>query len=191
MNKIFKKLVGEKIFCHTTHKFVELSAFITYFQSFSTFIFLPLRYLSKKNSLCRKKMKQTFLFCLILLLASTINAQETSPQPAKPGIKFNPFDGIIVGGYVDKGAFLNFTGPNIALTIKNSKFILGMLPSLRYKEDNGIFRNSPIMPGLGCGFTYCYKQIAIQVPLYYNTKTATTNGRWNVGIGIGMRLKSK
>ncbi|MNY11568.1 hypothetical protein D3C86_1446040 [compost metagenome] len=66
-----------------------------------------------------------------------------------------------------------------------------MLPSLRYKEDNGIFKNSPITPNLGVGLTYCYKMIAVQVPLYYNSKTATANGRWNVGVGIGMRLKYK
>lgn len=136
-------------------------------------------------------MKRKLLFCFLILFVSTSKAQETKPETAKPTIKFNPFDGIIVAGYVDNGAFLNFTGPNIALTVKSSKFILGMLPSLRYKEDNGMFRNSPIMPGLGCGLTYCYKQIAIQVPLYYNPKTATANGRWNAGIGIGMRLKSK
>lgn len=115
--------------------------------------------------------------------------QETKPEPAKPSIKFNPFDGVIIAGYVDNGVFLNFTGPNISLTLKSSKILLGMLPSLRYKEDNGIFKNSPITPSLGFGLTYSYKKMAIQVPIYYNTKTATANGRWNLGIGIGMRLK--
>ncbi len=139
-------------------------------------------------------MNHTFTSILLLgltlfLFQSTAFAQETKLEPAKPAVKFSPFDGVIVSGYVDNGAFLNFTGPNISLTIKSSKILLGMLPSLRYKEDNGIFKNSPITPSLGFGLTYSYKKIAIQVPIYYNTKTATANGRWNLGIGIGMRLK--
>ncbi|WP_341906557.1 hypothetical protein [Fluviicola taffensis] len=139
-------------------------------------------------------MKHSFtsivLFCLtFLLFQSDSIAQEIKSEPVKPVIKFNPFDGVIVAGYVDNGAFVNFTGPSVSLTIKNSKILLGMLPSLRYKEDHGIFKNSPITPNLGCGLTYCYKKIAVQVPLYYNAKTATANGRWNIGIGVGMRLK--
>jgi hypothetical protein len=39
------------------------------------------------------------------------------------------------------------------------------------------------------GLTYCYSKFVIQVPLYYNSKTTINNGRWNVGIGLGMRLK--
>jgi hypothetical protein len=140
-------------------------------------------------------MKQTLLFYLLTLLLSNYSfAQETKSDEkpkdsTKPIVEFNPFDGIIIAGYVDNGAFLNFTGPNISFMHKNSKIILGMLPSLRYKEDNGIFKNSPITPNLGIGVTYCYKMIALQVPLYYNAKTAVANGRWNVGVGIGVRLK--
>lgn len=131
-----------------------------------------------------------YLICSIFsLFVSIAHAQETKPEPAKPSIKFNPFDGIMVAGYVDNGAFVNFTGPSISLTIKSSKILLGMLPSLRYKEDKGLFKNSPITPNLGFGLTYSYKKIAVQVPIYYNAKTATANGRWNLGIGIGMRLK--
>lgn len=141
------------------------------------------------------KQSVTFntLFCLTFSFLSLLTslAQESKPEVIKPtpGIKFNPFDGTIIAGYVDNGAFLNFTGPNISFTHKNSKIILGMLPSLRYKEDSGIFKNSPITPGLGTGITYCYKKFAIQIPLYYNAKTTTANGRWNLGIGIGMRVK--
>lgn len=132
-----------------------------------------------------------FLLTFSFLSSLTSSAQESKSEVVKstPSIKFNPFDGTIIAGYIDKGAFLNFTGPNISFTHKSSKIILGMLPSLRYKEDNGIFKNSPITPNLGLGLTYCYKKIAIQVPLYYNAKTATANGRWNLGVGIGMRLK--
>lgn len=134
-------------------------------------------------------MKQTILFSLLIFLAPTSHSQEIKIEPAKPSIKFHPFDGTVIAGYVDNGVFLNFTGPNISFTYKSSKLILGMLPSLRYKEDSGIFKNSPITPSLGCGLTYCWKKLAVQVPIYYNTKTATANGRWNLGIGIGMRLK--
>jgi hypothetical protein len=142
-------------------------------------------------------MKRTLTFSPLFYLISSIfslflsvaHAQEAKPAPAKPSIKVNPFDGVIVAGYVDNGAFLNFTGPNISLTYKSSKILLGMLPSLRYKEDHGIFKNSPITPSLGFGLTYSYKKIAVQVPIYYNAKTSTANGRWNLGIGIGMRLK--
>jgi len=134
-------------------------------------------------------MKQTILFCLLILLVFTTYSQEAKPESAKPAIKLNPFDGTIIVGYVDNGAFLNLTGPNISFTYKSSKITLGMLPTLRFKEDKGLFKNSPITPTLGCGLTYCYKIIAFQVPIYYNAKTATANGRWNVGIGIGVRLK--
>lgn len=134
-------------------------------------------------------MKQTLLFCFLAFLTSTSFSQEIKSEPAKPAVKFNPFDGTIIAGYVDNGAFLNFTGPNISFTHKNSKITLGMLPTLRYKEDKGLFKNSPITPTLGCGLTYCWKKLAVQVPIYYNTKTSTANGRWNIGVGIGVRLK--
>lgn len=134
-------------------------------------------------------MKQTLLFCLLLFLIPITHSQEIKREPAKSAVKFNPFDGTIIIGYVDNGAFLNFTGPNINFTHKSSKITLGMLPTLRFKEDKGLFKNSPITPTLGCGLTYCWKKLAIQVPIYYNTKTATANGRWNLGIGIGVRLK--
>lgn len=136
-----------------------------------------------------------FTILLLLLIQSGFdtNAQETKPAETKtettPTVKFRPFDGTFILGYVDNGIFLNFTGPNISYTNKSSKIILGMLPSLRYKEDRGTYKNSPITPNLGVGLTYCYKKFAIQVPLYYNAKTSTSNGKWNIGIGIGMRLK--
>jgi hypothetical protein len=103
-------------------------------------------------------------------------------------LNFMLWEGIGVIGYVDNGLFLNFTGPNISTTYKNSKFILGMLPSLRFKEDTGTPKNSYITPNLGVGFTYTYKTIALQLPLYYNAKTAAQNGEWNVGLGIGLKI---
>lgn len=97
-------------------------------------------------------------------------------------------EGIIAAGYVNDGGFLNFTGPNVNATFGESKFFLGMLPSLRFKDDKGATRNSFVFPTLGFGLTYSYKALAVQVPFYYNAKTATENGKWNIGIGMGLRL---
>lgn len=100
------------------------------------------------------------------------------------------FDGIAVAGYVDHGAFLNFTGPNINFNHQNTKLMIGMLPSLRIKEDQSSgTKNSTIMPTLGVGFAVIYKKIALQIPFYYNTKTSTDNGSWKPGIGLGYKFK--
>jgi hypothetical protein len=121
------------------------------------------------------------LFIMLSMFTTSTFAQEDK-------VSFALYDGIFIGGYVDNGAFLNFTGPNINATYKNSKFILGMLPSLRFKEDKGMPKNAFVTPNLGVGFTYSYKMWAVQLPLYYNAKTATLNGQWHVGLGIGLRL---
>lgn len=106
----------------------------------------------------------------------------------KSEVNLSLYDGIIVAGYVDNGAFLNFLGPNINLTKGNSKWILGMLPSLRFKEDTKTPKNAFVTPNLGMGLTYQYNYLAVQVPMYYNPKTATSNGKWCVGVGIGFKL---
>lgn len=121
------------------------------------------------------------LFILLYIQNFALYAQE-------PKVKISVFDGVVMAGYVDNGGFSNFTGPNISATYKNSKFIFGMLPSLRLKKDNSTPKNSFVTPNLGIGFTYCYKLFAIQIPLYYNTKTATENGNWQIGLGLGLRL---
>ncbi len=103
-------------------------------------------------------------------------------------VQVTAYDGIVVGGYVNNGSFLNFTGPNINAVYKNSKFIIGMLPSLRFKEDSGVTKNAFATPNLGVGFTHSYKAFAIQMPLYYNPKTPIADGRWHLGIGLGLRI---
>jgi len=103
-------------------------------------------------------------------------------------VRISAYDGILAVGYVDGGGYSNFTGPNINMTYGHSKFILSALPSLRYKRDNAEPRNTFVTPTLGIGFTYSYKLFAIQLPLYYNAKTATENGQWHVGLGLGLRL---
>ena len=96
---------------------------------------------------------------------------------------------MAIFGYIDNGAYINFTGPNINYKSGNSKFVFGMLPSLRFKRDDGQTKNSFITPNLGVGMTYSYKSFAFQIPFYYNPKTALENGKWHVGIGIGVNIE--
>ena len=128
---------------------------------------------------------KTFLFFLVIFFW----ANTSLSQPQTNTISVNLVDGMIAMGYVDHGAFLNFTGPNISFSRGKSKIMLGMLPSLRYKQDTGVTKNSPIIPSLGIGLTYSYKRFVFQLPLYYNAKTSTTNGNWQLGVGFGFRLK--
>ncbi len=134
-------------------------------------------------------MKIRLILTILLVCAAvfTNHAQEIKlKRDEKP--KFSVYDGVMVAGYVDKGAFLNFMGPNINFSFRNSKICLGMLPSLRFKEDHSIPKNQFVTPNLGAGLTYNYKRIAFQVPFYYNSKTVSKNGRWNIGVGVGIRL---
>ncbi|WP_126654021.1 hypothetical protein [Chryseobacterium aureum] len=126
-----------------------------------------------------------FFYAAGLLISGLYFSQETSSK-----LKVSFFDGIAVAGYADHGAYLNFTGPNVSLTQKNIKFIAGMLPSLRMKEDHSSgTQNSPIMPTLGAGLTVVYKKLAFQIPAYYNAKTAEQNGNWKIGFGLGYSFK--
>ena len=125
------------------------------------------------------------LYAVGILLSGLCFSQETCSK-----IKVSFFEGIAVAGYVDHGAFLNFTGPNISLKHKNIKYIAGMLPSLRIREDRSSgTRNSPVTPTLGAGFTMVYRKIVLQIPVYYNTKTPDQNGSWKIGAGVGYSFK--
>lgn len=125
------------------------------------------------------------LYAVGILLSGLCFSQETASK-----VKASFFEGIAVAGYVDHGAFINFTGPNLSLTHKNIKWIAGMLPSLRIKEDRSPgTKNSPVMPTLGVGFTMVYKKMVFQIPVYYNAKTPDQNGNWKVGAGIGYSFK--
>jgi hypothetical protein len=129
-------------------------------------------------------MKKLIGFTVIFI--SIINfAQETNSK-----VKVSFFDGIAVAGYVDKGAFINFTGPNINFVHNQTKLILGMLPSMRIKEDkSATTKNSIITPNLGIGITVAYDKLALQIPFYYNAKTSTADGKWKIGIGFGCRFR--
>ncbi|KMQ69339.1 hypothetical protein ACM39_04440 [Chryseobacterium sp. FH2] len=125
------------------------------------------------------------LYAAGILISGLCFSQETDSK-----ITASFFDGIAVAGYVDHGAFINFTGPNVSLRHKDFKFILGMLPSLRIKEDKSEgTKNSAVTPNLGAGFTVVYKKIALQVPMYYNPKTSSQDGKWKTGIGLGYSFK--
>jgi hypothetical protein len=122
------------------------------------------------------------IFTLILFLFQfSLSAQE-------PKVKLAYYEGVVNLGYVDNGLFLNFGGANLNLNINDSKILLGMFPSLRFKEDKGEPKNSFITPALGIGVSYMYKRLALHLPLYYNSKTSKENGKWNLGIGIGFKI---
>ena len=123
-----------------------------------------------------------YLSLIMLITFSTSLLAQT--DKVKPVL----FDGVINVGYINNGGFLNFTGPGLSATYKNSKFLLGMLPSLRYKVDDDSPRNASIFPNLGFGLTYSYKYLSLQIPMYYNAKTTTEDGSWHVGFGIGYRI---
>lgn len=123
---------------------------------------------------------------IIIVFVVSLLVMNLQAQHGK--IHFSLTDGIIICGYVDGGGYLNFTGPNINFTSQNSKIILGMLPSLRFKKDSGATKNAFVTPNLGVGLTYSYKWVSFQIPMYYNAKTSDLDGRWYAGFGIGLRL---
>ncbi len=131
---------------------------------------------------------KSFLFPLVLFIHFTSYNQGTQ-LPSKEVVVI-PYWGTFVSGYVDQGAFINFTGPALGYGFGKSQILIGMLPSLRIKKDSGTTKNSIITPTLGFGITYNYKAFAIQVPVYYTSKSTTTNGHWNIGLGIGLKLSA-
>ncbi len=131
-------------------------------------------------------LKRVYFWCvcaILILLSFNVSAQNVNTE-------ITIYEGILVGGYVDEGAFLNFTGPNIAVIKGNSRLLIGMMPSLRFKKEDGTTQNSFVTPALGCGITYCYKYLAFQIPLYYTPKSSIQNGQWHIGAGVGLRLNA-
>ncbi|MNK00833.1 hypothetical protein D3C87_186250 [compost metagenome] len=130
--------------------------------------------------------KTIYLFAGLSILALTAKSQTKVIQT-----KATLFEGVIVAGYVDQGAYINCAGPAIKFSKKPLAILVGLLPSLRIKKDKvatGATQNSVITPNLGAGITVIYKHLAIQVPVYYNAKTSTKDGKWNPGIGIGYKF---
>ena len=131
----------------------------------------------------RVSRKICLLFFALVFFAASLNAQV---EKVKPVI----IDGVINVGYINNGGFLNFTGPGLSATYKSSKFLFGMLPSLRFKVDKDSPKNASVYPNLGFGLTYSYKYLSLQVPMYYNVKTTTEDGSWHVGFGVGYRISA-
>ena len=124
--------------------------------------------------------------CLACMFFS-VNAQDKTA--IKAGITV--WDGMMVAGYVNQGGFVNFGGPTLKLVAKPWSFGFGILPTMRIKEDKvakDAPKNSIVTPTAGFGFTVCYKHLVVQVPFYYNPKTTVANGKWNPGIGLGIKL---
>ncbi len=129
----------------------------------------------------RKKIKFITLF---VLTCNVLQAQNNKPS-------VTVWDGMAIAGYVNDGGFVNFGGPTVKFIKKPWVFGFGILPTMRIKEDKvaaGAKKNSIIIPTAGFGFTFVYKHFVTQVPFYYNSKTATANGKWNVGLGIGYKF---
>jgi len=123
----------------------------------------------------------------MLSLFSSVTAQSTAAK--SPTVV--AWDGMVVAGYVNHGGFVNFGGPTVKLIKKPVSLGFGILPTMRIKKDDvakGSPKNSAITPTAGFGFTVVYKHIAVQVPFYYNPKTALASGKWNPGIGIGFKF---
>jgi hypothetical protein len=125
---------------------------------------------------------------LAFFMAITVaNTQEK--QTKRPA--FSTWEGALIIGYVNNGSFVNFGGPSIKLLHKPYTVSFGLLPSLRIKEDKvttGQKRNSAVTPTSGFGLTFGYKHLAIQLPMYYNTKNSLADGKWNLGIGLGYKF---
>lgn len=128
---------------------------------------------------------------LILTICLLIAGSSTTAIAQQKGFKASLFEGTIVAGYADKGAYINCTGPAVKYTRAKTAFLLGLLPSLKIKEDKveeGLPSNSLITPTLGFGLTATIGHLALQVPAYYNAKTATADGQWKLGFGVGYKF---
>lgn len=130
-------------------------------------------------------MKLLFRALVTCVVISFISIKAKSQT--KPAL----FDGTFVAGYVDNGAYVNFTGPSLKYIKNRSSIALSLLPGLRIKEDKvaaNATKNSVITPSLGFGLTASVKHLAFQLPLYYDPKTALKNGSWHLGVGLGFKL---
>jgi len=129
-------------------------------------------------------LKLTSTLALYLCLAMSTFESHSQTKPIL-------FEGTAVAGYVNQGAYLNFTGPGIKLSKKPYAVVIGLLPGLRIKKDRvatGATKNAMLTPSLGFGTTFTFQHFAIQIPLYYNAKTSSKNGEWHLGAGLGYKF---
>ncbi len=134
----------------------------------------------------RKFRKSKYPFLAALILGCIFTGSASHAQKVVVSAKL--CEGVAVAGYVDNGGFINFLGPGLRFAYKSGSLALGMLPSLKIKKDENPVKNSVIMPALGAGPTFMFKRLAVQVPVYYNPKTSTVNGKWKPGVGIGWKF---
>ncbi|MDQ1151773.1 hypothetical protein QE382_003757 [Sphingobacterium zeae] len=131
------------------------------------------------------QMKKLLTVCLLLMISSQMYGQEKI-------VKGSLFEGIVVAGYADHGAYINCTGPALKYTFApKSCLLVGLLPSLKLKEDKvdpGKPKNSWITPSLGFGLTAVFRHIAIQLPAFYTAKTSAADGKWRLGVGMGYKF---
>ncbi|WP_241254808.1 hypothetical protein [Sphingobacterium sp. DR205] len=131
------------------------------------------------------KIKQITVMLMLHVLSLAAYSQQ---NPVKASL----FEGILVAGYADHGAYINCTGPAVKYNFaKKRAVMLGLLPTLKLKDDKveeGKPKNSWITPTLGFGLTLVSGHMAIQLPAFYNAKTSTSDGKWKLGIGMGYKF---
>ncbi len=135
----------------------------------------------------KKLTIKTVCIAMMIFSFNTSNAQNTVTTKTT----IVAWDGMAVAGYVNDGGFVNFGGPTVKLVRKPFAIGFGILPTMRIKKDNvakGSPRNSIVTPTAGFGFTFLFKHLVLQVPFYYNAKTAASSGKWNPGIGLGYKF---
>ncbi|WP_265712496.1 MULTISPECIES: hypothetical protein [Sphingobacterium] len=129
----------------------------------------------------------TKMVALASLLVFTVAA-----QAQQGSVKASLFEGVVVAGYADAGAYINCTGPAVKYTFAPGRsLMLGLLPTLKLKEDKveeGKPKNAFVTPTLGVGLTLLFGHLAVQLPAFYTAKTSTSNGKWRPGIGLGYRF---
>src|SRR3546814_200457 len=107
------------------------------------------------------KLKTIFFGCILCFMPTVFLKAQVNETKA------TLIEGIVVAGYADNGGYLNLVGPAIKFTNKPLTVFVGLLPSLKFKEDKSDSgtKNSLITPTLGFGLTTVYKQFAMQIPL--------------------------
>ena len=128
------------------------------------------------------------LFLILLQVWISGNITLSSCQAQGTTVTPKWAEGIVVAGYFDHGAYLNFAGPGVKFSHRSVTLMAGMLPSLRFRKDEGSPRQASVTPTLGFGPTIIYRKLALKFPLYYNAKTNAADGKWKVGVGVGIKL---
>lgn len=130
-------------------------------------------------------MKLTYTRWIILSLAMIATAVHAQDKKISTKI----VDGIVVVGYTDRGGYINCTGPAVKYTNPQWNLMLGLLPSIKIKEDTATVKNATFTPTLGFGATLTFfKHLAIQIPAFYIPKANINDGKWTLGFGLGYKI---